>query len=629
MPILNNCFMKKIYILPLLFVFTSQVNAQNNTSISVNSKVNQSTILTSPVESPKPSTTSEKALGQVFYKDCFDSTVVGIGSTTGIPSSWTPASNGTQTGPTYGWNVNATEESWYFNTVIAGGGAGNLFAEVNNGTSTTPEQAVVYTLTMNNGIDIQTLAGNEQVTLSFKQYGAHFNDEQSIQLSTDNGVSFVTVYTNNNKPTLSTTNTTAAYANPETVSVNLAPYLAGQPLGNVILQLSWTSQFPTSTSPNAWITYGWMVDDITLETNPTDEVAVNEVFIGDIVNDFSYSIVPVEQTTPFMIGVSMMNNGINDFVNSPITISIKLNGNEVDNFDELVTLNSGVTDTFWITSTYTPSTVGDYTIDVSIPADDISTNNTGTSSISTSNYIWAHDFGGTTARGFNIDDENAIGNLFLPNVNGELSALNINFATGTTVGQEVEVAVYEVLTNIQGNLNFITETYYTILASDISAPSTTIEFGSPVTVEAGKVYLMYAKKPVGTNRMYISGTLGDNDYATACFGPFGTGGAVNWYNGFEWAPHVRANFDPSLAIENVSMLDGVSVYPNPSEGIITVSNDNGVENTITVYDITGKKVASKVANTSTTVDLSAMGTGVYMVEVANENGKKSERVIIK
>jgi hypothetical protein len=336
--------------------------------------------------------------------------------------------------------------------------------------------------------------------------------------------------------------------------------------------------------------YSWLIDDIEIYELPANEVGVEEVFIGDIVNDFSYSIVPSEQTAPMVIGVSLSNNGSTAF-NGDVNISIKQNGVEVDNFNTAASIPSASYDTLWITSTYTASTIGNYTVVASVPADEVTTNDADSSTVETSQYIWAHDFGGTTARGFNIDDENAIGNLYFPTTNGELSALNINFATGTTVGQEVEVAVYEVETNIQGNLIFLTETYYTIVAGDITAPSTTIEFGSPVTVEAGKVYLMYVKKPAGTNRMYVSGTLGDNDFATACFGPFGSGAAVNWYNGYSWAPHVRANFDPSLAIENVSMLDGVSVYPNPSEGIITVSNDNGVENTITVYDITGKKVA--------------------------------------
>ena len=85
----------------------------------------------------------------------------------------------------------------------------------------------------------------------------------------------------------------------------------------------------------------------------------------------------------------------------------------------------------------------------------------------------------------------------------------------------------------------------------------------------------------------------------------------------------------SASVTNVSGLEGVKVYPNPSEGVINVSNDTNVENTIVVTDIAGKVVATKVASTATTIDLGNFGTGIYLVEVANQNGKKVERVVIK
>lgn len=609
------------------FVFLSQLSltiAQTNQPVSLENL---------SLSAPKTSTAANaKAIGQPFYYDNFDSTVVGFGLGTSLgASNWVLDQSG-QTGPTFGWTIDNVKDGWWANAAAIASTSEGKFAELSNGNPTLaqPSQAldVIYTMTTANPINIQTLAGTDQVSLSFEQFGARFNDLQAIQISTD-GTTWVTVGDNLDKSVLSATGG-AAYANPDLKSINLAPFIAGNAT-SVSIRFMWTTNFPNSaTNPNVWVAYGWYIDDLILTTNPDDEVSVNEVFIGDIVNDYAYSVVPVAQTTPFLIGVSMTNNGVNNFTAGAVNVSIKLNGTEVDNFDELVTLNSGIQDTFWITSTYTPSTVGDYTIDISIPADDIVANNTGTSSIKTSDYVWGHDFGGTVNRGFNQDDETAIGNLFLVNNEAVISAINIKFRTGTTVGQEVEVAVYEVPTSIQGTLNFVAEEYYIIQSSDITAPFSVIELTTPGVLEAGKQYLVYVKKTAGTNRLYVSGTdAGDNDNSTACFGPFGTASAINWFNGWGWSPYVRANFDPTLAIKNVSLLDGVSVYPNPTEGLVTISNDNGVENTITVFDITGKKVASKIASTTTTLDLSSMGTGVYMVEVANANGKKSERIIIK
>ena len=105
-------------------------------------------------------------------------------------------------------------------------------------------------------------------------------------------------------------------------------------------------------------------------------------------------------------------------------------------------------------------------------------------------------------------------------------------------------------------------------------------------------------------------------------------GEDTWYYSTS-TPKVRMNFDASVAVKNVASLEGVNVYPNPSTGLVNISNDLAVENNIVVTDITGKVVASKVASVATTVDLSTFGTGIYMVEVSNTNGKKVERVIIK
>jgi hypothetical protein len=43
----------------------------------------------------------------------------------------------------------------------------------------------------------------------------------------------------------------------------------------------------------------------------------------------------------------------------------------------------------------------------------------------------------------------------------------------------------------------------------------------------------------------------------------------------------------------------------------------------------GKVVLTKEANANTTIDLTSNGTGIYMVEVSNENGSLVERVVIK
>jgi hypothetical protein len=91
---------------------------------------------------------------------------------------------------------------------------------------------------------------------------------------------------------------------------------------------------------------------------------------------------------------------------------------------------------------------------------------------------------------------------------------------------------------------------------------------------------------------------------------------------------VAAGSDPLVSLGENS-LEGVSVYPNPSEGLVTITNDNNIVNTIVVYDMLGQVILTKEASSNTTIDLSIVGTGIYMVKVANKYGSMVENVVIK
>ncbi len=372
------------------------------------------------------------------------------------------------------------------------------------------------------------------------------------------------------------------------------------------------------------------LDNIVVEDIPDNNLSVLKSYTGDIIGDFDYSSVPVSQVKPMVIGTIIRNDGVLAQNGKVINAKIKLGGTEVYNGNQTMDFPAGTQDTVWFTTGYTPTTLGVYTCEFTLPADDITTDNTAAVITETTNYLYAHDYNGTGVRGFDQDDETAMGTLYLMTTNATATAINVKFGAGTTVGQEVVVALYGLQTSIQGTLDFVTEVYYTVQASDLTATSTVIEFLAPVTLTAGTTYMAYVKKQAGTTRLYVNSTNnGDDDFSTACFGPFGASSAINWFNGWGWSPHVKLNFDPTLSISTLVDLQGVNVYPNPSEGMITISNDLNAENTITVTDMTGKVVLTKASSSATTVDLSKVGTGVYMVEVSNENGKKVERVVIR
>ncbi|WP_274473905.1 T9SS type A sorting domain-containing protein [Mangrovimonas aestuarii] len=73
---------------------------------------------------------------------------------------------------------------------------------------------------------------------------------------------------------------------------------------------------------------------------------------------------------------------------------------------------------------------------------------------------------------------------------------------------------------------------------------------------------------------------------------------------------------------------GMTIYPNPAKDVINIAFKNGTQpNSIVIYDIMGKHVKSFSQETS--IDISGLSAGMYLVKVSNENGDNLVRRIIK
>jgi poly(3-hydroxybutyrate) depolymerase len=70
------------------------------------------------------------------------------------------------------------------------------------------------------------------------------------------------------------------------------------------------------------------------------------------------------------------------------------------------------------------------------------------------------------------------------------------------------------------------------------------------------------------------------------------------------------------------------VYPNPSEGLFTITNAQGVAaNLIEVFDITGKRIAAmNPTSSSFTLDMTTMPRGMYTIKIQSANSIQTIRV---
>ncbi|NHN25670.1 T9SS type A sorting domain-containing protein [Flavobacterium jejuense] len=79
-------------------------------------------------------------------------------------------------------------------------------------------------------------------------------------------------------------------------------------------------------------------------------------------------------------------------------------------------------------------------------------------------------------------------------------------------------------------------------------------------------------------------------------------------------------------------LDSVFVYPNPSNGLFTVSTKNRQVTSIEVYDVSGKNILNRTdieSSNEITLDLTHASIGIYFMKINSEIGSITKRIIKK
>ena len=560
-----------------------------------------------------------KALGDTIWSDNFDD-----------PSTWTIDNDG-QTGTAVGWDINAAYDGWTnFGAPVASPGGGN-FGEVGNGTDPNNVAAigVVYTMTTANPIDIVALGGSQQVSLEFLQFGARFNDAQEVQISTD-GTTFTTVYDNSGKEVLSSTGG-SEYDNPDQVIINLTDDLPANPT-SVWIRFKWTSAFPTNTTNGAWITYGWMVDNVQITTPPDNDIVTSDFYFGS--EGLHYYQIPELQIAPIEFTVNASNEGLNEQKNVALTATEATAG--FNGTSGGVDIPAGTTDSLVVSTTFTPSGQGSYSIDFAIENDSIddipSNNQLSTYSFDVVENIYARD-NNTPSGAFAPDMDFEAGNLYDIWQAQDLTGIDVRFGSGLDeAGLETFARVYSIDPN-DGSFVLVEETpLYNTQSGDAGAFHTFI-FENPVNLQPGTYLVAVGSFATG---MSVSTAGTSADQTTFLYGDLGTGG-IAWYFANSTVM-VRMNFTPGLSVENneMSNLNVSQNFPNPfsNETTVEYTLENASEVSYTVVDLAGNTIlevneGNVMAGThEITIDGSALANGVYYFNMTAGGAQTTHKMIV-
>jgi len=97
-------------------------------------------------------------------------------------------------------------------------------------------------------------------------------------------------------------------------------------------------------------------------------------------------------------------------------------------------------------------------------------------------------------------------------------------------------------------------------------------------------------------------------------------------NGCEGSAQVNFTVDACLGITESGVNAGVSVFPNPTSGVLTVITSNG-NNRAEVMDVTGRVVLTQDLNNNNQIDLSNFANGVYHLRVSGNNAVSMTKIV--
>lgn len=70
----------------------------------------------------------------------------------------------------------------------------------------------------------------------------------------------------------------------------------------------------------------------------------------------------------------------------------------------------------------------------------------------------------------------------------------------------------------------------------------------------------------------------------------------------------------------------LKVYPNPTSGVIHISSESDIE-AYTLCNLQGKIIQE--GRTTTTIDLSELSSGIYILNLQNKEGHKKQMKVVK
>jgi hypothetical protein len=416
--------------------------------------------------------------------------------------------------------------------------------------------------------------------------------------------------------------------NPQKIRININTALTGA-VNEIYLRLNWTGQWG----------YAWFVDDFKVLEQAQDDILIENSWITNE-NTFGvqYAITPIDHVVAnWSIGADVYNFGVNDQTN--VDFDADFTSFSVTDSKALIEYDS----TYALGVTGVQSlTVGLYEGTFTIVSDNETmgaefANNVVLKNFEISDSLYAIDGIGvhpiselkTSSIGpstFDGSEGLTVGSMYHLKQNSMVSGVRVMLAAGSQEGSWIFGSVTDSSEFWKAYPNHLAQTgAHFVSATDLSNGYIDAYFAEPISIDSGVYY--------GTARLYSDDYQKEiyvvNDL-TVTQPSYASGTNVNgttYTNGN--AIGVRMLMNGGWLAINENTLDNINIYPNPSNGVITISTTPSNSYIIKAIDVLGNVVYSDSKIGKYSIDLSSFGAGIYIIQLSNENSTSSKRVVIQ
>jgi hypothetical protein len=494
------------------------------------------------------------------------------------------------------------------------------------------------------------LSNNPNVVLQFETWYRSYNSERCFIVTSTNNTDWPELTpdfdasTNPNVyeafPGISGNSGEEMPNNPTEWKLNITPSAGGE--SQVWVRFHWTGTWG----------YAWFIDDVAIVNQPDNDIVLESAWFSNTYG-VEYGRIPHNQIPDTLVmGAQVFNFGVQDQSNVSVDLSISdasgaaIISESVSN----ATLIADSTDYLEVNQLDQAFAEGVYTLYAVASSD-----NDTEAGENFDNNSYTRDFAVTK----NIFSVDGIG-VYDSSIS-DISQIGTNYGEGAIIlaqyriEEETELVGLEIAisgnTAVGGTIYPFLMTADAVLAENVDINDRVVEGDQEVEITQWHIdnNIVYAELPATTlapGVYYACAELyngsGDNDrvyilddetvaqpWTASMLYSYDDQGNGNAYSNGT-AAAIRLAVDDYVGIEE-SNNDLFSVYPNPSNGVFTVTAANADNYTLEVINVLGEVVSTKSIEGSIneTLNMTNFTAGMYFVKVSNGTTQNVQRVIIK